>query len=274
MNRKRSAILPGLYGSHKRPCTGVLKPLCVQQCTNILIDETGHEQDSMLIQISDSKAALLLLKGLFATEKFNDRVPPIMFKHQVYSIVKNRTKADHEIEELRNSGEIRLFKLGCDSNDISIVFTEDYNSHVEKSIKGTHHEEACGKFLHTVLPCCQDVSVNKQVLMGKYGFSDKEITSLVNAGVLTVRDVGSWWLAIPGAGIFMKNFIRGRKAIVTIIRHCKYREILQTCLEERRLPKSAPLGIMYHIHDIVGAELVDCVNTTSGVLMRLKDCAK
>ncbi|EDL83430.1 serine/threonine kinase 19, isoform CRA_b [Rattus norvegicus] len=30
-----------------------------------------------------------------------------------------------------------------------------------------------------------------------YGFRDSEITHLVNAGVLTVRDAGSWWLACP-----------------------------------------------------------------------------
>ena len=33
---------------------------------------------------------------------------------------------------------------------------------------------------------------------------------LVNTGVLTTRDVGSWWLSIPGAGVFMKNFSNGR----------------------------------------------------------------
>lgn len=51
---------------------------------------------------------------------------------------------------------------------------------------------------------------------------------LVKASVLTVRDVGNWWVALPNAGIFMKCFLRGRKAIVTMIRKCKYREILQT----------------------------------------------
>ena len=50
---------------------------------------------------------------------------------------------------------------------------------------------------------------------------------LVKAGVLVVRDVGSWWFTIPGAGIFMKSHLRGRKAVLTMIRKCKYREILQ-----------------------------------------------
>ena len=52
-------------------------------------------------------------------------------------------------------------------------------------------------------------------------------SQLVKASVLTVRDVGSWWIAIPCAGIYMKSFIRGRKAMLTMIRKCKYKEILQ-----------------------------------------------
>lgn len=35
-------------------------------------------------------------------------------------------------------------------------------------------------------------------------------SQLVNTGVLTTRDVGSWWLSIPGAGVFMKNFSNGK----------------------------------------------------------------
>ena len=35
-------------------------------------------------------------------------------------------------------------------------------------------------------------------------------SQLVNTGVLTTRDVGSWWLSVPGAGIFMKNFSNGK----------------------------------------------------------------
>ena len=46
--------------------------------------------------------------------------------------------------------------------------------------------------------------------------------------MLTVRDVGSWWLAIPSAGLYMKSFIRGRKAVLTMIRKSKYKEILQS----------------------------------------------
>jgi len=44
---------------------------------------------------------------------------------------------------------------------------------------------------------------------------------------LTVKDLGTWWLSIPNAGTFMKCLLRGRKAVLTMIRKCKYREILR-----------------------------------------------
>ena len=54
---------------------------------------------------------------------------------------------------------------------------------------------------------------------------------LVKAGVLTVRDAGTWWLALPSAGVFMKHFSRGRKAVITMIKKSKYKEILlKVCL--------------------------------------------
>lgn len=49
----------------------------------------------------------------------------------------------------------------------------------------------------------------------------------MKVGLLTVRDIGSWWLAIPRAGEFMKSYIRGRKAVLMMIKKSKYSEILQ-----------------------------------------------
>ena len=71
-------------------------------------------------------------------------------------------------------------------------------------------------------------------------------SQLVKASVLTVRDVGSWWIAIPCAGIYMKSFIRGRKAMLTMIRKCKYKEILQKVIIK---------------HDIINIDLVSFPET-------------
>ena len=60
------------------------------------------------------------------------------------------------------------------------------------------------------------------VLLIIYAFS-----VLVNNGLLQCRDIGSWWLGIPGAGVFMKHFTKGRQTILRMIKRRKFKEILQ-----------------------------------------------
>ena len=50
----------------------------------------------------DTKAAFLYLRELFPCDKFEFRIPPIILKHQLYSIVKNRTQVDKELVSLEN----------------------------------------------------------------------------------------------------------------------------------------------------------------------------
>lgn len=45
----------------------------------------------------DTDTALAFFRSMFNSAKFNDRVPPIIFKHQLYSVVNNRTQVDRDI---------------------------------------------------------------------------------------------------------------------------------------------------------------------------------
>uniref|UniRef100_A0A4X2M8F8 Serine/threonine kinase 19 n=1 Tax=Vombatus ursinus TaxID=29139 RepID=A0A4X2M8F8_VOMUR len=94
---------------------------------------------------------------------------------------------------------------------------------------------------------------------------------LVNAGVLTVRDAGSWWLSVPGAGRFVKYFVKGRQAVLGMVRKSKYRELSLSELLGRRAPLSVRLGLPYHVHDLIGGQLLDIVPTASGTLLRLPE---
>ena len=262
MSGKRS-LIPAVYRARKRVCAGRKE----ESATNAL---EGDHFDSTPLP-SDTKAAVLYLRNQFPIDKFGVRLPPILLQHQLYSVMKSKTVADKELGDLRKQGEVRLFKLDVNGDDLCIVLTEDYQEHVQRHTESLPAKAVIDRFMKSVIVNFQGVSINKQDVMDSHGFIDEEITQLVNAGVLTVRDVGSWWLAIPEAGLFTKNLLRGRKAILTMIRRCKYHEILQRELESRKLPKAAKLGIAYHIHDIIGASLVECIQTTSGQLLRLKD---
>ncbi|XP_055740272.1 serine/threonine-protein kinase 19-like isoform X2 [Salvelinus fontinalis] len=162
----------------------------------------------------DVKATLQDLMTLFPRKLFNDALPQIVLKHQLYSIHNDRTQVDRQLSDLREQGELLMFQLGFDA-------------------------EAFGQ--------------------------------LVKSGVLTVRDAGSWWLSIPNSGRFTKYLIQGRKAVLGMVKKSKYNEVLKAELEERQTNSQVKFQIKYHIHDIIGAELVECIPTTSGTLLRCVD---
>ena len=49
----------------------------------------------------------------------------------------------------------------------------------------------------------------------------------------------------------------GRQAVHSMVRKAKYRELLLSELLGRRAPASVRLGLAYHVHDLIGAQLVD-----------------
>ena len=79
-------------------------------------------------------------------------------------------------------------------------------------------------------------------------------------GVLLVRDVGktssSWWFAIPGVSPFIKSLTKGRSMVQQVLRKSKYKELLQSELESRKFSVSK-LNMEYHIHDLIGSDLVE-----------------
>lgn len=56
--------------------------------------------------LSDTKATLFFLRGLFPVEKFDHTLPAMILKHQVYSIVKNRTVADKQLVIVLLCGDV------------------------------------------------------------------------------------------------------------------------------------------------------------------------
>ncbi|XP_067881946.1 inactive serine/threonine-protein kinase 19-like isoform X2 [Heterodontus francisci] len=220
---------------------------------------------------NDTKSALLLLASLFPRKLFDDSLPPIVLKHQLYSMVKDKTTVDRQLNELKDLGEVRIFQFGFDTDVFGIVFSEDYKSKVLAATATSETAATVQRFLEIVLSSCTDIGFNKDKMLKEFSFRDQEITQLMNAGLLTVRDVGSWWLAIPGAGRFVKYFVKGRRAVLGMIRKSKYNEVLQSDLETRKETSTVKLGIQYHVHDIIGAELVKCIPTTTGTLLRLND---
>ncbi|KAJ0001409.1 hypothetical protein NQD34_006429 [Periophthalmus magnuspinnatus] len=220
---------------------------------------------------TDIKATLEYLMTLFPRKVFNDVLPQIVLKHQLYSLVSDKTMVDKGVNKLREQGDLLMFQLGFDSEAFGLVFASDYKAKVLAAQDGCDTQETVQKFLDKVLTSCTDLSFSKDQMLHNFLFSDAEITQLVKSGVLTVRDAGSWWLSIPNSGKFTKYFIQGRKAVLNMIKKSKYNEVLKVDLEDRKTPSQVKFHMKYHIHDIVGAELVESIPTTSGTLLRYVD---
>ncbi|KAF8778213.1 serine/threonine-protein kinase 19-like [Argiope bruennichi] len=216
---------------------------------------------------TDTKSALAHIASIFPTEKFTNRLPAIVMRHQIYAFIKCRTDVDKELNELRKKGEVRLFKLGEKDDQIGVVYSKDYKDYVDRVCRNSLKVD---NFLRNVLAVCPDISYSNSVLKQEFGLHEDDIIELIQQGVLTCRDVGCYWLSIPRVGEFMKTFLYGRRAILQHVRRTKYKEILQNELEQRKLPKKALLGVLYHIYDIIGSDAVTPVETSSGIVLRLQ----
>lgn len=220
---------------------------------------------------ADIKSTLEYLRTLFPRKLFNDTLPQIVLKHQLYSIHKDKTLVDKEVNKLREDGELLMFQLGFDAEAFGLVFASDYKAKVLAGQEGKMTQSTVEKFLEKVVSSSTDLSFSKDKMLREFLFTDSEITQLVKSGVLTVRDAGSWWLSIPNSGKFTKYFIQGRKAVLGMVKKSKYGEVLKADIEERRTTSQVKFHMKYHIHDIVGAELVESIPTTSGMLLRFVD---
>ncbi|TRY88029.1 hypothetical protein DNTS_026622 [Danionella cerebrum] len=217
------------------------------------------------------RSSLQQLMMLFSCQLFSDILPPVALKHQLYSLHSDRTCVDKQLNALCESGELLMFQLGFSTEAFALVFADQYKAKVLQGEAGRETESSVQKFLRALSTSCTSLSFDKHQLITDLLFSDAEITQLVKAGVLTVKDAGSWWLAIPNSGKFIKYLLEGRRAVLNMVKKSKYGEILKNELEERRTTSKIKFKMKYHIHDLIGAELVECVQTTSGTLLRYVD---
>ncbi|XP_057367027.1 serine/threonine-protein kinase 19-like [Daphnia carinata] len=226
-----------------------------------------EKQQCIAKDVRQSEEALRQLSMLFPEEKFLGRVPRVVMKHMIYSRIPNRTLVDKEIDELNQTGVIRLFKLGSEEESLAVLFMEQYEELIERKCTDL---ALAKKFIIKILKQIKEISVEKAVLISA-GFTETDIKTIINNCLLTVRTSTTYWFAFPGAGEFMKVYAKGRQNVIRLVKKSKYQQILQNELGQRDMRKTVQLGVQYHIHDIIGADLVICVNTTSGNMLRFSN---
>jgi len=200
--------------------------------------------------------------------KFN--LPCIVMQHQLYAYFDNRTFVDKRVEDLVRNGKLRAIRMGRTEDETALVQIEQYLEHCRMAAEATKASiQTVNKFLQ-VVKSHGEVCFSKEFLEGAH-FSTKQISELIQAGVLTLRKiVGSYWLSIPNVGEFIKHLENGRKQLVLTVRKTKFKQIHRTELSERKIAKSK-LPIKYLIDDIIGLDLVEKMDSTTGDVLRLND---
>ncbi|KAL1472433.1 hypothetical protein MTO96_022966 [Rhipicephalus appendiculatus] len=220
----------------------------------------------------ETKSALQMLRSIFPSDKFLAGFPAVAMRHQLYAMVQNRVDVDKALTEMMDRREVRVFQLGPNETDAAVLFTEDYFIYVRQR---SGHNPAVEKFLEKVVMQSQNVSYSHTCLATEYSLCDSEISELEHLGLLVPRGIGSdgyhWWLGVPGTACFLWTLVRGRAALLQTLRRSKHQELSRAELESRRLPRGTKLGIGYFVYDAIGANLVTCVKTTSGDVLRLRE---
>lgn len=142
---------------------------------------------------------------LFPRKIFNDTLPQIVLKHQLYSMHSDKTLVDKEVvrrlfmsqkdciilskcgdsthnhsfgsqNKLREQGELLMFQLGFDAEAFGLVFTSDYKAKVLSGVEGKATQATVEKFLEKVLSSSTDLSFSKDKMLKEFFFTDSEIT--------------------------------------------------------------------------------------------------
>ncbi|BDA45346.1 Serine/threonine-protein kinase 19 [Coccomyxa sp. Obi] len=228
---------------------------------------------------NDTLAAVLALRAQFPSGWSRD-VPPLVLKSQIYSIVKDRTIVDRQLDELRLQNKLRLFKLLTLHDGYAYLPTDDYQGIIARITqlqqeKGTAENvlAALQWYQQRVLPSCTGIDISHADLIWHLSRDDRgseahervteaHISLLLHVGLLTRHSVPDRFLfAVPNAGPIVKGIIAGRKELLGMLTRRRHPEMFVKELEKKKL-NSSPLGMRWHIRDLVGSGALMQTQTT------------
>ncbi|XP_014513448.1 serine/threonine-protein kinase 19 isoform X1 [Vigna radiata var. radiata] len=245
------------------------------------------------LTFTDTSVALRIMRAQFPHIQ-KGSVEPFILKSQLYSSVKDRTQVDRELESLRRDKVLRLFKLNTGQDDHAVMFLDDYLNQIDRVVKrmegkkveeyevfgwlkthvldskletGIEHQELDTKWFSVLrmvfLMQCSLLSLGGKV-------KDSHISVLINAGVLTRQliDPNMYWFSIPNIGSHLKGIVQGRKEIISLLSRRRYKEMMLSSLEKKRL-RTSPLDVRFHLRDLIGSGHLRTDQAPTGLIIRV-----
>jgi len=221
------------------------------------------------------------------SERFYKPLPlPIVLRSQIYGTLNSRTETDKELELLRKTNEIRLFKL-TNRDEFAIMLSKDYQTHI---IQTRDAMEECGswknlkfsyvdRFLQTVISTYTELYITKQKLVELMKLNETSqkseiedvFTALVSVGVLTMKDLDTFWISIPGVGNFLYQILEGRKTILQSMENLSFGEIMMEDLMSKKSFQKLYFDVEIHLKDLIGLGLIERIYVSNGTLLRLPE---
>ncbi|XP_047169875.1 uncharacterized protein LOC124838340 isoform X8 [Vigna umbellata] len=204
------------------------------------------------LTFTDTSVALRIMRAQFPHIQ-KGSVEPFILKSQLYSSVKDRTQVDRELESLRRDKVLRLFKLNTGQDDHAVMFLDDYLNQIDRVVKrmeGKKVEEyEVFGWLKTHVPDSKlETSIEHQELCSLLSLGgkvkDSHISVLINAGVL------------------------GRKEIISLLSRRRYKEMMLSSLEKKRL-RTSPLDVRFHLRDLIGSGHLRTDQAPTGLIIRV-----
>ncbi len=217
--------------------------------------------------INDTREAI---DYLITTTTMTISLPPIVFVHQVYALVKKRTKVDLDIEQLRKANIIKLFNYNENANNsMCLCYTSQLTPFLDSMypIRPEHLKV----YLNTYLLQPTDSCISKSDLTSVYSVCDSTITYLIQNCFLTIKDSHAYFHTIPNLGQLFNFVSNARGSIRFVISKKKYKEMNIYELKHRNLKKLKQLGLMYHLFDVIGNDMVKLVDSPMGIVLKLNN---
>ncbi|XP_048493578.1 uncharacterized protein LOC104894724 isoform X4 [Beta vulgaris subsp. vulgaris] len=183
---------------------------------------------------------------------------------------------------LKRDKVLRVFKLTTGQDDHAVMFLEDYIHQIDTVSKKIETRKegdfaVFGWFKSHVIMSKLEPSVAHEELCSLLSaggkVKDEQISLLVNAGILTRQliDPNIYWFAIPNIGSILKGISQGRKELLSFLNRRKFKEMMLSSLEKKRLRFSS-LDMRFHLRDLIGSGHLQTFQSPTGIVVRvLKD---
>lgn len=247
---------------------------------------------------SDTDFAICYLCSEFPTS--SARCPPFALKSQISSII-GSDKLDIELEVLKHSNAIKIFKIQQHSATFGIMRTNDYIAALRQSIAAatpgtttpiSHEADVptatstpplslevqsfLDAYIDKILGQPSQTSISHQDILHTLHSHYDTITIenallfLITEGYLArdTSNISNYIFTMPVGATVLKSIVGGRKEVLAIITKKRFKEMSEKELLKKKVLRSSVLGMHFHLRDMVGNGMLVKMNTTVGAMYR------